>query len=271
MREQKKEKMTVEDIVLYFSLKYDGDFEKIYQALLSKEPVDETHKDELKESLKCQYTTIFSDDYPSRLRNINCPPFVLYYYGNLSLLDNKTIAIVGTRSPDVQGIGITNKFANHLSKEGRTIISGLSQGIDYTALKFALFDKGRAVAVSSTGIDNDILEDQHTLYDNLKNNGLIISEYPNIVQFDPSHSAIRHRLIAGLSDSVLVTQCKEKSESMYTVGYALDQGKDIFAVPSSSGDISLKGCNTLIKQGATLADDVKDILEANPQIDLELE
>ena len=89
----------LEELVLYFSLKYEGDFQKIYEAVMSKEKVDEKLKKELMEKLKCKYVTIFSEDYPEMLKQINCPPFVLFYYGDLKLLDTATVAVEGTVNP----------------------------------------------------------------------------------------------------------------------------------------------------------------------------
>ena len=125
----------MEEIILYFSLKYNGDFAKIYSAIAKKEVIDQSLKERLFQQVKCHYTTIFSKDYPEVLKNINCPPFVLYYYGDLSLINNKTIAIIGTRKPSEYGIYCSNKFTHELVNYDYTIISGLALGIDAIAHK----------------------------------------------------------------------------------------------------------------------------------------
>ena len=120
----------MEDIILYFSLKYNGDFMHIYNALVNKEKVDEEIKGELFGRLKCSYTTILSSDYPDSLKEMNCPPFVLYYYGDLSLVNKDIIALVGMRECSDYGKNMALKFSGELAENGFVIISGMALGID---------------------------------------------------------------------------------------------------------------------------------------------
>ena len=120
----------MEEILLYFSLKYQGDFDKIFKALEQKEKVDLNLKEQLFKTLKSRYTTLISDDYPESLKQINCPPFVLYYHGNLQLVNKKCIGIIGMRRPSSYGVKMAKKFANELSDENYVVVSGMALGID---------------------------------------------------------------------------------------------------------------------------------------------
>ena len=143
----------MEELTLYFSLKYEGDFMKIYNAFINKERVDEQLKHELIKKLNCQYTTIFSDDYPAALKEINCPPFVLYNYGNLSLVNSYTIGIVGMRDSSEYGKYVTESFTKDLVKNNYVIVSGMARGIDGIAHRCAIENGGHTIAVLGTGIE----------------------------------------------------------------------------------------------------------------------
>ncbi len=249
----------MEELVLYFSLKYQGDFKSIYHALMSKERVDEVLKCELKKKLKCQYTTIFSDDYPEALKLINCPPFVLYYYGNLSLVKQKTIGVVGMREMSDYGKKATQFFVNDLIQHDYVIVSGMARGVDTIAHQTTIAGGGHTIAVLGTGIDYCYPKENRILYEKLKENELVMSEYP--FQTSPTRKLFpfRNRIIAGLSHCVLITEARLRSGTMITAGYALEQGKDVYCVPSRFDDYN--GCNELIKQGAKLVLNGNDIVE----------
>lgn len=248
----------MEELVLYFSLKYEGNFQKIYQALLNKEPVNELLKNELKKELKCSYTTIFSSDYPEALKQINCPPFVLYYYGNLSILKNKSVGIVGMRECDEYGRHATTYFAEKLVHNDYIIISGMAKGIDSIAHLSAIENGGKTVAVLGTGIEYCYPKENSELYEILKKDHLVLSEYPFRTSPEKKLFPYRNRIVSGLSDKLLITQSKLKSGTMITAGYALEQGKDVYCVPGRFYDY--EGCNSLISQGAILVNSVKDII-----------
>lgn len=248
----------MEDILLYFSLKYHGQFDLIYRAIERKEAVDESLRQELLSTLKSSYTTILSDDYPQQLKYINCPPFVLYYYGSLSLLDKECIAVIGKRDCSEYGVYATMKLVADLVSEDKVIVSGMAKGIDGVSHRTALKQKGHTVAVLGSGIDHPYPPMNKDIYELLKDE-LIISEYPGLTPPKKDHFPKRNRIIAGLCQKLLVTEAEIKSGSMITVGFALEQGKDVFALPSRIYDP--KGCNTLIQQGAKLVMNVEDILE----------
>lgn len=249
----------MEEILLYFSIKYNGDFHKILKALQTKEKVTKKQITEAKMTLKSNYTTIISDDYPASLKEITCPPFVLFYYGDLSLLNRQCIAVIGSRKPDDYGDYATRKIVKDLVKNDYTVISGMALGIDAIAHQSALSNHGRTVAVLGSGIDYCYPKSNIHIYNELKEKQLLVSEYPNDIAPKPYHFPTRNRIIAGLSASILVTQANKKSGTMITVGYALDQGKDIFCIPSRIDDPN--GCNTLIQQGAKLILNINDIIE----------
>lgn len=248
----------MEEILLYFSLKYQGDFKKIYQALERKEKVDEKIKTELLKQLQCNYTTILSDDYPESLKHISCPPFVLYYYGDLSLTKNSCIGVIGMRVPSGYGRSVTNKMVHDLVKENYTIVSGMALGIDAIAHRSAIDNDGKTIAVLGSGIDYCYPKRNREIYEIMKTSHLIVSEYPGKLVPNPDHFPNRNRIISALSESILVTEAKQKSGTMITVGHALDQGKNIFCIPGRIDDNP--GCNRLIQQGAKLVMDVNDVI-----------
>lgn len=249
----------MEELLLYFALKYEGDYRKIYEALTKKELVDDALKFELKKKLKCQYTTIFSDDYPKRLKQINCPPFILFYYGGISLVNQKNIGVVGMREMSDYGKKATENFTTQLVKEGYTIVSGMARGVDRIAHKSAIAANGKTIAVLGTGIDYCYPKENRDIYEEMKKNHLVLSEYPWLVAPQKRLFPFRNRIISGLSESLLISEARVKSGTMITAGYALEQGKNIYCVPGRFDDF--QGCNELIKQGAKLITNIQDILE----------
>lgn len=249
----------MEELILYFSMKYHGDFQSIYNALMRKEKVDETLKCELKKKLNCRYTTLYSYDYPEVLKQINCPPFVLYYYGDLSLIDQKTIGVVGMRDMSTYGKEATQVFVEQLVKNDYVIVSGMARGVDTIAHHTAMKHNGNTIAVLGTGIEYCYPRENRVLYELLKEKQLIMSEYPFQTAPQRKLFPFRNRIIAGLSRSVLITEAKQRSGTMITAGYALEQGKEVYCVPSRYNDYD--GCNRLIQQGAQLILSVEDIIE----------
>lgn len=249
----------MEEILLYFSLKYEGDFKKIYHALQQKEKVDNHLKEQLMKKLKCSYTTIVSSDYPNCLKEINCPPFVLFYYGDLSLLNNPTIGIIGTKSPSGYGKTITDCITNRLVEKNLTIVSGMAMGIDAIAHRSAIDNQGKTIAVLETGIDLCYPKCNLDIYNILKQSHLIISEYPSEAPYYKHQFPNRDRIIAAISDKILVTEAHSKSDTLIRVGHALEQGKDVLCIPNRLND-ETHGCNRLIQQGAKIVLDTNDII-----------
>ena len=252
------EKTKIEETLLYFSLKYNGDGIKIMQALQNKESINLFEKERLIKQVKSNYTTILSKDYPKQLKDIYMPPFVLFYYGDLSLVCNKTIGVIGMRKPSYYGQSVADQFVCDLVKNKYTIVSGMALGIDTIAHRSAMHNHGKTIAILGSGIDYCYPKQNRVIYDLMKNDHLIISEYPGLLIPHRNNFPKRNRIIAALSNQLLVIEAKQKSGTLITVGHALDQGKDIFCIPSNIDGNT--GCNILIQQGAKLINCIEDIL-----------
>lgn len=247
------------EILLYFALKYEGDFTKIYNALQKKEKVDDHHQNKLKEKVNSQYVTIIDEDYPEQLKNISCPPFVLFYHGDLDLIKGNLIAVIGMRQASDYGKCAVDYFVRELVGFGWTIVSGLALGIDFYAHQDSLNCNGSTVAVLGSGINNCYPKRHQSLYNQLTKTQLVISEYPDLTKASPNNFPSRNRIIAGLVTKILVVEAKERSGTMITVGFGLEGGKDICCVPGRFNEN--KGCNLLIQQGAKLVLQVDDIFD----------
>lgn len=250
----------MEDILVYFAIKYEGDWDKIYGAINRKEKVDPTEMKQVLDTNKSNCITLLSENYPSRLKNIYKPPFVLFYKGDINLLNskNKTIGVVGSRNNSGYGASATTNLVRELVDNEFIIVSGLAKGIDAIAHKSCLEKNGKTIAVVANGINIFYPSANKELQQTIEENGLVISEYPDFKASNKENFPKRNRIIAGLSDSILVTEASNKSGSMITVSRALEMGKDIYCVPYQMGSNS--GCNSLIKEGAKLVESVKDIL-----------
>ena len=143
----------MEEILLFFALKYDGDFQSILKALQTKEKVSDEERRKAVKEVNSKYTTIISDDYPKALKEIACPPFVLFYHGDLNILNGKCIGVIGKRVPSEYGSNITDKIVCDLVKNEYTIVSGMALGIDTLAHRSALKNQGKTVAVLGSGIN----------------------------------------------------------------------------------------------------------------------
>ncbi len=246
------------EVLLYFSLLYKGDFNRIYKAVASKEKVDENKFKELKKNLKSQYITIIDEDYPKKLKCISAPPFVLYYYGDLSLCDKESVAMIGKRQASLYGLNKAKEISTYLMNNQKIIVSGLAKGIDGASHQAVLKQKGKTIAVLGCGIDYCYPIENLELYKEIKQNHLLVSEYPDSEMPQKDYFKRRNRIIAGLSDKVVVVEANKKSGTMITVGYALEQGKEIFCVPGRNEENL--GCNYLIYQGANILLESKDLL-----------
>jgi DNA processing protein len=249
----------MEEILVYFALKYNGDFDLILKALEEKEYVEEEDKKRMLSKVKSKYTTIISEDYPDQLKEITCPPFVLFYYGDLRILNKKCIGMIGTRHPSCYGRKATQTLISQLSHEEITIISGMAIGIDGECHREAMRNHLRTCAVLGSGIDYCYPKKHEEMYRQMKENELVISEYPLDMMPRKDCFPKRNRLISGLSSKVVVMEAHRKSGTMITVGFALEQGKDVLAVPGRIDD--QQGCNELIAQGAKIVLKGEDIIE----------
>ncbi len=209
---------------------------------------------------KIKVIGINEDAYPEKLRNIYAPPQRLYAVGNLEALKDKSIAIVGCRECSKYGMDNAMKFGYELAKKGVCIISGLARGIDTYAHWGAIKAYGKTIAVLGCGLDVIYPKENLVLYKEiLRTGGLIISEYPLGTKPERHHFPARNRIISGLSNGVLVIEAKKRSGTLITVNHALEQGKDVYALPGNISSSNSYGTNELIKEGAIPVTHVKDI------------
>ncbi len=208
------------------------------------------------------YISFLDLNYPSKLRHIGQNPKLLYYKGDLSLCESKIcIAIVGTRKPSNYGVWAAKKFSSELSSNDICIVSGMAAGIDKYAHEGAFEQEGKTICVLGSTIDKPYPKSNSRLMQNvIDDKGLVISEYGIINPIIPANFAYRNRLVSGLSDGVLIIEAGMKSGTLITADFALEQGKNIFAIPGSIDSRSSIGTNNLIKQGAQLVTCVEDIL-----------
>ena len=199
-------------------------------------------------------------NYPKRLRNISGAPYALYYLGKLPEEERKTVAIVGARGRSTYGSEVARHLAQELSSHGVTVVSGMACGIDTDAHNGALEGESDTYAVLGCGVDICYPRQNRYLYQRIMERGGILSEYPPGTQPLPAFFPERNRIISGLSDCVVVVEAKERSGSLITADFAMEQGKDVYAVPGRITDRLSGGCNRLIKQGAGIVQSVEDFL-----------
>jgi DNA processing protein len=207
-----------------------------------------------------QVCTIFDSEYPCLLRNIFNPPIILYYRGVLPVFEHNTIAVVGARRASAYGKNAAVMLAAALAEQGIWVISGAARGIDTAAHRGAL-KQGRTVAVLGCGVDVIYPPENGPLLNEIVQSGAVISEYPPGTPAHPGFFPARNRIISGLSLGTVVVEAAEKSGALITADFALEQGRDVFAVPGSIFSQQSKGTHNLIKQGAKIVGTVEDILE----------
>jgi DNA processing protein len=204
-------------------------------------------------------------EYPSRLFEIYDPPLMLYMRGGPEIASEYGVAVVGTRHPSPYGVGMAERLSCDLAAHGLIIISGMARGVDTAAHRGALNARGKTVAVWGTGIDVTYPKENRKLADQiLASGGAILSEFPLGTFPAPQNFPIRNRIISGLSIGVLVIEAGEYSGTRVTARCALEQGRDVYAVPGNVTNKLSWGPNTLIKQGAALVASWEDVWEALP-------
>ena len=204
---------------------------------------------------------IFSDRFPRKLKDIPDPPFAIYCIGKLPDEKRPAVSIIGARSGSEYGRYIAKKFGAGFAEAGVQVVSGMARGIDGIAQAGAINAGGDSYAVLGSGVDVCYPQENHALYDALIQSGGIISEYLPGTLPKPQYFPPRNRIISGLCDAVLVVEARIKSGTLITVDMALEQGKEVFAVPGRINDSLSEGCNCLIRQGASVATGIEDVLE----------
>ncbi|MCZ6489404.1 MAG: DNA-processing protein DprA [Acidobacteria bacterium] len=214
--------------------------------------------------LGISFLTFRSSDYPPLLKEIFDPPLLLYAQGNIDLLKSPGLAIVGTRKPTAYGKAITGRLASDLAGRGLTIVSGLARGIDSTAHRGALDAGGKTIAVLGSGIDVVYPAEGKKLFAEIAEKGLLLSEFAVGSFPAPQNFPIRNRIISGLSLGVVIVEAAQYSGSLITARLAMEQNREVFAVPGSLTNRFSWGPHILIKQGAKLVQDWRDIVEELP-------
>ncbi|MCM8800941.1 MAG: DNA-processing protein DprA [Candidatus Omnitrophica bacterium] len=240
---------------------FSGIGEGFAQRISALKEKDLTYELNLAKKLGIKITTLMDEDYPQNLRNIADPPLVLYIKGKIEEKDNLGLAIVGTRRPTFYGISSAEKFAYALAKKGFTIISGIARGIDTVAHRGALKAKGRTLAVMGSGFLHIYPPENKGLINEISESGAVISEFPLNTLPLKQNFPCRNRIISGLSLAVLVIEAGQNSGALITADFALEQGREVFALPGKIDSFNSFGTNELIKQGARLVSSVEDILE----------
>jgi DNA processing protein len=213
------------------------------------------------EKINASILTFLDEEYPSQLKNIYFPPIVLYYKGNIELIESNSVAIVGTREPTSYGRITAELIATELANRNVSSVSGLARGIDTIVHTSSLKASGKTIAIIGSGLDVIYPPENKKLFDSISESGLIISEYPLGTKPDAQNFPRRNRIISGISLGTLIVETKLNGGAMLTAQYALDQGKEVFAVPGNINSKYSEGPNILIQRGsAKLIRNVDDIL-----------
>lgn len=238
-------------------MKVDGVDEKTANTIFNSKDEDYINKiSKYMADNNIKYINMFDNEYPLLLKQIYDAPVVLFYKGNIELMARRCVAVVGSREPTNYGKAMAYNIGKSISKTGKVVVSGLASGIDGMAHFGAL---PNTIAVIGSGLDIRYPKENEWLYKKIENNGLILSEYvvgtrPNKYTFPA-----RNRIISGLSESVIVVQAGIKSGALITAEFALENGRDVYAVPGNVNVLQSEGTNKLIKDGAYLYTTIDDL------------
>ena len=238
-----------------------GVFDKFRKMIFRQDSTKDFEDYERMQEKKISFVSMMDSEYPSRLLRIPSPPYAIYYKGRLPDEERKSVAIVGARSCSAYGRQMAEEVSMELAKNGVQIISGMALGIDGAGHKAALDVGGTSFAVLGCGVDICYPREHFSLYQKLTEEGGVLSEFPIGTEPLKQNFPARNRIISGLSDVVLVMEAKEKSGSLITADMALEQGKDVYALPGPITSSLSKGCHDLIKQGADILISPKELLE----------
>ncbi|MEN8232459.1 MAG: DNA-processing protein DprA [Thermodesulfobacteriota bacterium] len=228
-----------------------------------RQQLEDLVKKEIERAEEKNITIIPFDDplYPDLLKKIYDPPVVLYVKGNPEVLNCRGLGIVGSRASTVYGRSVAEQMANNLSRQGFTIISGMALGIDTAAHSGALAAEGKTVAVLGCGLDIVYPPGNRNLYEQITSAGAVVSEYPLGTKPDSFRFPARNRIISGMSLGIVVVEAAKRSGSLITASHALEQGREVFAVPGRIDSVKSAGTHTLLQQGAKLVHSINDIVE----------
>lgn len=211
-----------------------------------------------------KFITILSEEYPDVLKETYQPPLVLFYEGDKSLLHQRQIAIVGSRLASPYAYQVMEQLLPPLIDDGLVITSGLAKGVDSYAHQLAMIYHGKTIGVVGCGIDICYPKEVRSVYERMKNQQLIVSEYPATTPVRRFHFPLRNRIIAGLAEGVCVIEAKDKSGSLITAQLAIDEGRSVFSVPGEGLSRRNTGTLKLIQDGAKCVISASDILDELP-------
>ncbi|TRM12388.1 DNA-protecting protein DprA [Lentibacillus cibarius] len=214
------------------------------------------------DSKYCRIITVVDDTYPPVLKTIKDAPLVLYALGDLNLLTQQPmLSVIGTRRPSQEAMPKMREFVLPLVKQGWIIVSGMAKGIDSYAHQLAVNHDGKTIAVLGSGFNYIYPRQNVQLFRRIATKGLVLSEYAPNTPPERFHFPERNRIISGLSFGTFVIEATERSGTLITVDQALDQGRDVYALPGSPMAIYAKGCNKMIQDGAKLVQNPEDITD----------
>lgn len=213
------------------------------------------------QSLGAHIVTIEQQGYPSSLKAIYDPPPFLYIKGEISPRDQLAVAMVGSRAATAYGLRVAFAMARDLAVRGVTIVSGMARGIDSAAHRGALSAGGRTIAVLGCGINVIYPPENRELHEQISRNGAVLTEFPLDTQPEAPHFPARNRIISGLSIGVVIAEAAPRSGSLITARYALEQGREVFAIPGNVESMRSRGTHGLIRQGAHLVEKADDVLQ----------
>ena len=252
-------------LILCASLLVDGDYYGMVDLISNGKEFVTKELLERAKNIKSKYITILDDDFPPILKEVYHPPMIIYYYGDISLLQDlkSNVAIIGSREPSTTVVINTVAIAKQVVTSGYNVVSGLAYGVDYHAQNTAVLNGGKAIAVLGGGIDNCYPKVNYKLYEEIKRTGLVISEYPENSEPKKDHFPYRNRLISALCDKIIVVEAKRHSGTSTTVAWALTNiYRDILCVPAPFGEDSL--CNALIRDGCGCIATMEDLQDELP-------
>ena len=246
-------------LLVYLAVKYKGDYEQMLNAIVLND-INIPYKEVLDvyNSLNCKVMTYLDYDYPARLKMIQRPPLVLFYYGDISLLDKKSISVVGSREYSRYGKHVTESVIAGIIK-GKVVVSGLAKGIDAIAHQAAIDNGGKTIAILGSGIDHCYPSENKALYEEIKKNHLLMSEYPFDTQPSKDNFPMRNRIVVALGDAMFIPQINTyMSGTMISINLGLSLGKDIFVAPHPLGDGTIN--NQMLNEGAALIESNEQLL-----------
>ena len=246
-------------LLIHLAVKYGGDYDKITLAVEAREDVPYEVALKTFKSLKCKVLTILDYDYPQKLKEVYRPPYVLFYYGDISLLDKRIIATVGSRDVNEFGKLSTEAILKELAP-GYVVISGLARGIDTIAHMCAIRNKAKTIAVLGSGLDYVYPAENKYLYQIIKKNHLVISEYPGNTPPNPTNFPARNRIVVALSDCIFVPQINDYATgTMISINIGANLGKPVLIAPHPFYSQTIN--NKIIDEGAIMAVDIRQIKE----------